>query len=164
MQPRRKPMNPFKNNKIRSCWDSTSKKRWFSAVDICAALRASDYKKARNYWKWLKSKLQSGSQITITYQLKMQAADGKLRYTDVIDSEGIMQLIQACPSPKAKAFKIWIAKFKKKKTNAAKYLAAEIHRTRKIFEYKVGNLLKTIVKKEFQLFDNEEFEGFLKAA
>ena len=151
-------MNPFKYKKIRSCWDNTSKKRWFSAVDICAVITSSDYDKARNYWKWLKSKIvsrdiQENQNITIYYQLEMQAKDGKLRFTDVMDAEGVIRLIQACPSPKAKEFKAWITRFAAKDSSAVDRLAMEIYRAASKIKHKIGNLLKTIVKKEFCLFD-----------
>ena len=155
-------MNPFKYKKIRSCWDNTSKKRWFSAVDICAVITRSDYDKARNYWKWLKSKIsskenQENQNITISHQLQMQAKDGKLRFTDVMDAEGVIRLIQACPSPKAKEFKAWITRFAVKDSFAVDRLATEIYRAASKIKHKIGNLLKTIVKKEFCLFYAAEY-------
>ena len=157
-------MNPFKYKKIRSCWDNTSKKRWFSAVDICAAITGSDYDKSRNYWKWLKSKIvsrenQENQNITTSYQLKMQAKDGKLRFTEVMDAEGVIRLIQACPSPKARHFKEWITRFAAKDSSAVERLATEIYRAASKIKHKIGNLLKTIVKKEFCLFDADESLG-----
>ena len=148
-------MNPFKYKKIRSCWDNTSKKRWFSAIDICASITNSDYDKARNYYKWLKSKIacQEGKKITTYHQLKMQAKDGKLRYTEVLDAKGVIRLIEACPSPKAQDFKNWLARFIMKRSASAENLAAEIYNAAKKVKHKIGNLLKTIVKKEFCLCD-----------
>ena len=104
-------MNLFENTPIRSAWDNISNKRWFSAVDVCAALTGSDYQRARNYWKWLKHKLKNrnGEPVSISNQLKFEASDGKLRFTDVMDAEEILRLIQIFPSPKADAFKLWIA-------------------------------------------------------
>ena len=80
-------------------------------MDVCAALTGSDYQRARNYWKWLKHKLknQSGEPVSISNQLKFEASVGKLRFTDVMDAEEILRLIQIFPSPKADAFKLWIA-------------------------------------------------------
>ena len=101
-----------KNCKIRSVWDDTSKKRWFSVVDICAAITGADYQSARNYWKWLKRKLiMQNNELATTYkQLQFVACDGRLRFTDVMDKDEVLQLILICPSQKAEAVKLWIAK------------------------------------------------------
>jgi len=81
-------------------------------LDVIAVLTdQSDYKKVRNYWKWLKNKLLSeGSQlVSATNQLKLPAAGGKHYKTDVIDTEQILRLIQSIPSKKAEPFKLWLA-------------------------------------------------------
>ena len=103
--------NLFEGYKIRSVWDDTSKKHWFSVVDVCAALCNKEYGVARNYWKWLKNKLmaQQNELVSTTNQLKLLAADGKYRYTDVMDLDEILCLIQLCPSPNAEKFRLWIA-------------------------------------------------------
>ena len=102
----------FEEKQVRTIWDEEAEKWWFSVVDICAVLTDSDYQKARNYWKWLKNKLnEEGSQlVSITNQLKMIAPDGKMRLTDVADTEQILRLIQSIPSKKAEPFKLWLAK------------------------------------------------------
>lgn len=102
----------FESQHIRTEWDEEEEKWWFSVLDVVAVLtEQSDYKKVRNYWKWLKNKLiTEGSEVvSITNQLKMRAADGKQRLTDVIDSEQILRLIQSIPSKKAEPFKLWLA-------------------------------------------------------
>jgi len=81
-------------------------------LDIVAVLTdQADYKKVRNYWKWLKNKLiAEGSQlVSVTNQLKMTAADGKKYLTDVADTEQILRLIQSIPSKRAEPFKLWLA-------------------------------------------------------
>ena len=144
-------MNLFENKRIRSCWDNTSKKWWFSVVDICAVLTDSDYNAARNYWKWLKNKLnrQKNQPVSVTNQLKMEALDGKLRYTDVMDAEEVLQLIKDFPSPKAEAFKIWIGALAAKGESAAKCLSEAVSKVK----YRTGNLLLTIRRKEFNIFE-----------
>lgn len=102
----------FENTKIRTKWDAEKNDYYFSVVDVISALTESDYQKSRNYWKWLKTKLKDeGSElVSFTNQLKMVANDGKLRETDVLDTKGILRLIQSVPSPKAEPFKMWLAK------------------------------------------------------
>jgi len=79
---------------------------------VCAVLTDNDYPKARNYWKWLKTKLNSeGSElVSNTNQLKMQSKDGKFYNTDVMDTEQALRLIQSIPSKKAEPFKLWLQK------------------------------------------------------
>jgi len=114
----------FEGKTIRSAWDETNKKRWFSVVDVCAVLTGSDYQRARNYWKWLKRKLLygDGQTVSTTNQLKMEAGDGKLRFTDVMDAAGLLLLIQLCPSPKAWAVKRWLAELAAEGVNLVKCL------------------------------------------
>ena len=103
----------FEQRQVRTAWDEDSEKWWFSILDIIAILTdQADYKKVRNYWKWLKNKLkEEGSEVvSITNQLKLKAPDGKMRFTDVADTEQILRLIQSIPSKKAEPFKMWLAK------------------------------------------------------
>jgi len=102
----------FEDKRVRYVWDEQADKWWFSVVDICAVLTDSDYQTARNYWKWLKGKLNAeGSElVSNTNQLKMEAPDGKMRQTDVIDTEQVLRLVQSIPSKKAEPFKLWLAK------------------------------------------------------
>ena len=69
----------FEEQQVRTEWDEQNEKWWLSVVDICAVLTDNDYQKARNYWKWLKSKLHTeGSElVSNTNQLRMQSSDGK---------------------------------------------------------------------------------------
>ena len=102
----------FESRQVRAEWDAEAEKWWFSVLDIIAILTDQpDYKKVRNYWKWLKNKLiAEGSQlVSATHQLKLQAADGKRYKTDVADTEQILRLVQSIPSKRAEPFKLWLA-------------------------------------------------------
>ena len=103
--------NLFEDKEIRSIWDSEKEEYYFSVVDVIRILTNNDYQKSRNYWKWLKIKLNNeGSElVSHTNQLKLKAQDGKLRNTDVLDTKGIFRLIESVPSSKAEPFKIWLA-------------------------------------------------------
>lgn len=99
----------FEHYKVRTIWDEETQKWYFSVVDVCAAL--TDSPNPRNYWKVLKHRLQKEGNETVTNcnQLKLQAEDGKMRLTDVADTEQLFRLIQSIPSPKAEPFKQWMA-------------------------------------------------------
>lgn len=102
----------LEEKKIRSVWDDKEEKWYFSIVDVCAVLTEQpDAEHARNYWKVLKHRLiKEGNQtVTTCNRLKLRAADGKLRLTDVADTEQVFRLIQSVPSPKAEPFKLWMA-------------------------------------------------------
>lgn len=109
--------NLFEDKEIRSIWYSEKEDYYFSVIDVICALTDNNYDKSRNYWKWLKGKLKDeGSElVSITNQLKMKAKDGKLRETDVLDTEGILRLIESVPSSKAEPFKLWLAKLGREK-------------------------------------------------
>jgi len=100
----------FEDKKIRTHWDESQEKWYFSVVDIIAALTGTE--RPRKYWNDLKIKLrQEGSELSEKIgQLKMQSSDGKFYNTDVADTEQILRLIQSVPSKKAEPFKIWLAK------------------------------------------------------
>ena len=103
----------FENRRIRSHWDSEQEKWYFSIVDVIAVLTdQTDYQAARNYWKVLKNRLKKEGNETVTNcnRLKMPAIDGKMRLTDVADTEQLLRLIQSVPSSKAEPFKQWLAK------------------------------------------------------
>ena len=101
--------NLFEDKEIRSIWNAEKEDYYFSVVDVISAL--TDSKNPRNYWNMLKSRMsEEGSQVyTNCVQLKMKATDGKMRNTDVLDTEGILRLIESVPSPKAEPFKLWLA-------------------------------------------------------
>lgn len=86
----------FEEKRVRTVWDSDLEKWWFSVVDVVYVLTDSDYQTARKYWKVLKRRLlKEGNQlVTNCYQLKLQAHDGKMRLTDVADTEQLFRIIQ----------------------------------------------------------------------
>ena len=102
----------FENKVVRSHWDSEQEEWYFSVVDVCWILADSiDFTTARKYWNKLKQRLKAeGSQlVTDCHQLKLPASDGKYYATDVLNTAGILRLIQSIPSPKAEPFKLWLA-------------------------------------------------------
>lgn len=99
----------FEEQQVRSIWNEEKQKWYFSIIDVIAVLTNSP--RSRKYWNALKTKLQQeGSELSHKLgQLKMQAEDGKMRMTDVADTEQLLRLIQSIPSPKAEPFKQWLA-------------------------------------------------------
>lgn len=99
----------FGEKKVRSVWDSEQEKWYFSIVDVCAVL--TDSENPQTYWRVLKNRLKKEGNETVTNcnALKMRATDGKMRLTDVADTEQIFRIIQSIPSPKAEPFKQWMA-------------------------------------------------------
>ena len=103
----------FGNDKIRAVWNDEQEKWYFSVIDVVAVLTESkDFQTARKYWNKLKQRLKEEGfePVTNCHQLKMPAADGKMRLTDVADTEQLLRIIQSVPSPKAEPFKTWLAK------------------------------------------------------
>lgn len=103
----------FGSDKIRAVWDDEQEKWYFSVVDVVEVLTESkDFQTARKYWNKLKQRLREEGfePVTNCHQLKMPAADGKMRLTDVADTEQLLRIIQSVPSPKAEPFKMWLAK------------------------------------------------------
>ena len=102
----------FENSFIRTAWNEAEEEWYFSVVDVVGVLTESiDYQAARNYWKVLKIRLKNeGFQpVTNCNQLKMKSADGKMRLTDVANTEQLLRIIQSIPSKKAEPFKMWLA-------------------------------------------------------
>jgi hypothetical protein len=103
----------FESKKIRSHWDAEKETWYLSIVDVIRVLTdQDDFQAARNYWKVLKHRLLKEGNETVTNcnRLKLPAEDGKMRVTDVADTEQLFRLIQSIPSPKAEPFKLWLAK------------------------------------------------------
>ena len=100
----------FQGNRIRRRWNGKQEKWYFSVIDVVAALTGSTIPK--RYWSDLKIKLQKeGSEVyEKIVRLKMPASDGKLRGTDVADTEVMLRIIQSVPSPNAEPFKLWLAR------------------------------------------------------
>ena len=103
----------FEEKKVRTVWDQEQEKWYISIVDAVEILTDSkDFQTARKYWNKLKQRLKEEGNETVTncHQLKMKAIDGKMRLTDVADTEQLFRLIQSVPSPKAEPFKLWLAR------------------------------------------------------
>ena len=100
----------FENKKVRTAWNEETEDWFFSVIDVIEILTESE--NPRDYWKVLKHRLaKEGSEVvTNCNQLKLPAADGKMRLTDALDTKGILRLVQSVPSPKAEPFKMWLAK------------------------------------------------------
>ena len=99
----------FEDKRIRTAWNEEIEEWYFSVVDVVSVL--TDSVDGRKYWNKLKQRLKEEGNETVTncHQLKMKAADGKMRLTDVADQEQLFRLIQSIPSPKAAPFKQWMA-------------------------------------------------------
>ena len=99
----------FEARRVRTLWDDAEEKWYFSVVDVVSVL--TDSVDGRKYWNKLKQRLKEEGNETVTscHGLKMPAADGKIRMTDVADTEQLFRLIQSIPSPKAEPFKLWLA-------------------------------------------------------
>ena len=99
----------FEQRKVRTVWDDDAGKWYVAIVDVVAVL--TDSIDAAAYWRKLKQRLKAEGNETVTscHGLKMPAADGKMRMTDVADTEQLFRLIQSIPSPKAEPFKLWLA-------------------------------------------------------
>ena len=105
----------YENKEIRSVWDEEKEEWYFSVVDVVSVLTES--KDPQVYWRVLKKRLKDEGNETVTNcnALKMKAADGKMRLTDVADMQGIFRIIQSIPSPKAEPFKLWLAEVGKER-------------------------------------------------
>lgn len=99
----------FEDRRVRTAWNEDEEEWYFSIVDVCTIL--TDSIDGRKYWNKLKQRLVEEGNETVTncHQLKMPASDGKMRLTDVANTEQLLRIIQSIPSPKAEPFKIWLA-------------------------------------------------------
>ncbi|WP_026904858.1 BRO-N domain-containing protein [Pedobacter glucosidilyticus] len=106
---KREAIQIFEEKQVRTVWDGRQEKWYISIIDVVAVLTESIDPSA--YWRKLKQRLKAEGNETVTncHGLKMQAADGKMRMTDVADTEQLFRLIQSIPSPKAEPFKLWLA-------------------------------------------------------
>ncbi|KAF3984275.1 MAG: Bro-N domain-containing protein [Methylococcales symbiont of Hymedesmia sp. n. MRB-2018] len=100
----------FQDQKIRTHWNEKKELWYFSVQDVVAVLTES--KNPQAYWRKLKQRLlaEGNESVTNCHGFKMKAADGKMRVTDVADTQQLLRLIQSIPSPKAEPFKLWLAK------------------------------------------------------
>jgi hypothetical protein len=107
----------FEEQQVRSVWNEEQQKWYFSIIDVIAVLTESV--DASAYWRKLKQRLKVEGNETVTscHALKMLAADGKMRSTDVATTEQLFRLIQSIPSPKAEPFKLWLAQIAHERIN-----------------------------------------------
>lgn len=111
-EPVKNEIQLFEDQKIRVAWDAEREEWYFSIVDVVGVLTDSPgYNTGRKYWNKLKQRLkdEGNELVTNCHQLKMRAADGKNRLTDVADTEQLLRIIQSIPSKKAEPFKAWLA-------------------------------------------------------
>ncbi|MDD3304367.1 MAG: Bro-N domain-containing protein [Clostridia bacterium] len=148
----------FEDKDVRVAWNEEEEKWYFSVIDIVSVLTDNDYQKARRYWSVLKVRLkEEGSQLpTNCSQLKFVASDGKLRETDVMNTEQILRLIQTIPSKKAEPFKLWLAQVGAERIDETYdpeltiNRALEAYRKKGYSEEWINQRLKTIdIRKEF---------------
>lgn len=100
----------YEDREVRAIWDDENAKWWFSVLDIIGVLnQQDDYAKNRNYWKYLKTKLkkEGNEVVSVTNQLKLQSPDGKMRLSDVLDSDGVTMLAKSFPNTRASKFLDW---------------------------------------------------------
>ena len=123
----------FEDKKVRTLWDANQEKWFISVIDVIEVLTNSD--RPRKYWSDLKAKLKKeGSELSEKIgQLKIKAPDGKMRLTDVADTEQLFRLIQSIPSPKAEPFKMWLAKIATKRLDEMQ--DPELTIDRALYEY-----------------------------
>lgn len=152
---RKEAIKLFKEKYVRTLWDGEQEKWYFSIVDVVGILTESV--DGRKYWNKLKQRLKEEGNETVTtcHQLKMKATDGKMRLTDVADTEQLFRLIQSIPSPKAEPFKVWMAQVASERLDEMQ--DPELTIDRAMMEYKrlgysdnwINQRLKTIeVRKE----------------
>ena len=135
----------FEGKEIRSVWDSEKEDYYFSVVDVIGAI--TDSSRPRKYWNDLKiNLLNEGSKLSEKIgQLKLIAKDGKYYSTDVLDTEGILRLIESVPSPKAEPFKMWLARLGKERIDET--FDPEIALNRIVASYKRKGMSDEWIKK-----------------
>lgn len=131
----------FDDTEVRAVWDDENSKWWFSVLDIVGVLNEElDYSKTRNYWKYLKAKLkkENSQLVSATTQLKLTAADGKKYKTDMLDSEGIIELSKNFPNNKATKFLDWFLYSDTSIDGQSKKKAYTLFESNLIHEFEVG--------------------------
>lgn len=126
----------FEEKHVRRAWNAAEEKWYFCIVDVIAILTASNNPQV--YWRVMKKRLSDEGNETVTKcnTLKMPAADGKQRLTDVADTEQLLRLIQSIPSPKAEPFKLWLAKVGYERLEEIENPELAAKRMRQIYEQK----------------------------
>ncbi len=142
----------FESKQVRTLWDENKKKWFFAIIDVVEILTGSE--RPRKYWNDLKVKLDQEGYIEVSEkigQLKMKAKDGKMRSTDVADTETLLRIVQSIPSPKAEPFKRWLARvgYERLEEIGARGTGLDIHtyrRYNKIILDLKGGMLMTVQK------------------
>ena len=133
----------FNDREVRAVWDENQAKWWFSVLDIVGILNdENDYHKARNYWKYLKAKLkkENSEVVSATTQLKLLAPDGKKRFTDMLDYEGIIALGKTFPGTKANRFIEWFTFSPESIDGKSKTKAYALFETSFVYSIEVGTI------------------------
>ncbi|MBK8471180.1 MAG: Fic family protein [Sphingobacteriales bacterium] len=133
----------FDDREVRAVWDDENSKWWFSVLDIVGVLNEEpDYKKNRNYWKYLKAKLkkENSQLVSATTQLKLLAADGKKYNTDMLDSEGVTEFAKNFPNTKAIKFLDWFLYSDTSLDGQSKKKAYTLFESNLINEFEVGTV------------------------
>ncbi|MFT5387866.1 MAG: hypothetical protein ACI9F2_001019 [Lysobacterales bacterium] len=128
----------FQKQSVRTYWDEENELWYFSVIDVIEILtEQKDFQGVRNYWKVLKHRLLKEGNETVTNcnRLKMLAKDGKMRMTDLADTEQLLRLIQSIPSPRAEPFKLWLAKVGYERIEELELVGAE----RVVIDQKMDN-------------------------
>lgn len=131
----------FNDQEVRAAWDDEHAKWWFSVLDIVGVLNEEpNYTKARNYWKYLKAKLkkEDSQLVSATTQLKLTAADGKKYKTDMLDSEGVIELSKSFPNNRAMKFLDWFLYSDTSIDGQSKKKAYTLFESNLINEFEVG--------------------------
>lgn len=131
----------FNDREVRAIWDDEQSKWWFSVLDIVGVLNdESDYTKIRNYWKYLKAKLkkENSQLVSTTTQLKLMASDGKKYNTDVLDSNGVVELAKHFPNNRAMKFLNWFLYSDTSIDGQSKKKAYTLFESNLINEFEVG--------------------------
>lgn len=154
MQQQKISIRFFNDREVRAVWDNEQSKWWFSVVDIVGVLNEEpDYTKTRNYWKYLKAKLKKENKqlVSATTQLKLTAADGKKYITDMLDSEGIIELSKNFPNNRAMKFLDWFLYSDTSIDGQSKKKAYSLFESNLINEFEVGTT-KGLQQKHAYLF------------
>jgi len=131
----------FDDREVRAVWDNENSKWWFSVLDIVAVLtNQDDYSKTRNYWKYLKAKLkkENSQVVSATTQLRFLAPDGKRRFADMLDYEGIIALGKTFPGTKANRFIEWFTYSPESIDGKSKFKAYALFETSFVESIEVG--------------------------
>lgn len=133
----------FDDREVRAVWDDINAKWWFSVLDIVSVLTdQDDYNKTRNYWKYLKAKhkKENSEVVSATTQLKLLAPDGKKRFTDMLDYEGIIALGKTFPGTKANRFIEWFTFSPESIDGKSKTKAYALFETSFVYSIEVGTI------------------------